>query len=823
MNTIMLSNNARFSPSILAVYISTAVGLSTPMVLAQETTGVANTPAHTAMHSYNIAAQPLSEALIQFGQQSGLQVTASSALVEGKQSSAVKGSMTTEQALDRLLEKTGLQYNNTGGMVSLIVASSAPNNNPGILPTVKVQAAAEMSDGSSAQGYRNDVVSAVGPWQGRKLQDVPYSVTTVSKELIENLQATAPDQVFRINPTTQLSRAQYEVDNPYVLMRGFTVSTSYRDGLQGDGYGYGTTTEDAERIEILTGLSGFLYGPGNVGGLVNYVSKQPTAERLTRLAVGNNGRENWYAHGDFGGPIDDAGRFGYRINAVRQEGDTAIENMNIEKTFISGVFDWHLSDTLRLQVNASDREYDVYGNQPYWSFAPGVTRPSASKIDTSISFSQPWTRKYSEVQRYGANVQWTASDVVSFRAAWRESAIEGGQNAAFNRIDANGNYNQTISDFVAPSVDPMLWQVDTSVGSAFTDFNFATGSIQHKLSVGVQYVTSEQERYSNGAPDIIYNGLSLSHPTYFDRPVPALIDRGNLIKVAGSTNTTWIIGDDIHINERWSALVGVAHSTIETDEITGPIFPSRAYDDSAVTPTLSLIYKPVEFISLYTSYMESLERGGIPAEEYRGYPVVNPWATVEPLVSSQIEFGAKATLGGILLTAAVFEIDKGLQYYDLTDPTKPRYVQDGRQAHQGIEFTVIGKVTERLTLIGGFTQLDAQVKKQKQNPALEGKRPAQVAETMAKLRAEYEVPGLPALTLLAGVNYTGNRYSDQTNIDKLPEYTLLDAGARYTTNIAQYPLTLRFEINNLTDEQYWSNASQTGMPLAAVFSVSLEL
>lgn len=781
-----------------------------------------------AQRQYDIPAGALDRALKTFASQAGMMLSVDAALTAGKTSPGLKGNHTIAEGFEVLLAGAGLEAKETdAGSYSLRThsaesnAATATDQSANVQTLGKIKVESDLApDGSAEQGYLSETVSAVGPWQGRSLQDTPYSITVISSELIESLQATTPDQIFRISPTTMLSRAQYEVDNPYVVVRGFTLSTPYRDGMQGDGYGNATTTEDAERVEVLSGLSGFLYGPGNVGGLMNYVSKRPTAERLNRITVGNNGGRNYYGQGDFGGPIDSNGRFSYRVNAVWQDGETAIENMDIDKRFFSGALDWHITDALLLKIDAADRSYEVFGNQPYWSFASGTSRPSASRIDTSISYSQPWTRSYSEVQRYGARLEWSASEILSIRAGWRESAIEGGQNAAFNAIQANGTYNQRVSNFVAPDVDPMLWQVDTSVGSIFADIRFTTGLIQHKLTTGMQYVASRQERFSNYAPDITYTGLTLDRPTYFATPVPGAIDRGPRIKVAGSRKRNIMVGDDIAFNPRWSALIGVARSTIDVDEVA--VWNTPSYGDSAVTPTLSLIYKPVEAVTTYVSYIESLEQGGAAAEEFNGYPVVNAGQVFKPLTSSQIEVGGKITLSGMLLTAALFEIDKSLQYYDITNPTLPRYAQDGRQVHRGLEFTAVGKATERLTLIGGFTWLDAQIKEQKQNPTLEGKRPTQVADTIAKLRAEYEIPGLQALTLVGGVNYTSSQYADALNTDELPAYTLFDAGARYVADIAQHPLTLRFEVNNLADKRYWTNGSQTGTPRTLVFSVSSE-
>ena len=175
---------------------------------------------------------------------------------------------------------------------------------------------------------------------------------------------------------------------------------------------------------------------------------------------------------------------------------------------------------------------------------------------------------------------------------------------------------------------------------------------------------------------------------------------------------------------------------------------------------------------------------------------------MEPLVSSQIELGAKAELAGMLFTTALFEIDKPFEYYKAESNGQYLFVQDGRQVHRGLEFTATGKATENLTLVGGFTLLDA---KSEDNADYAGKRPKDVAETLVKLYGEYDLSAVPGLVITGGFSYTGDFYGDNNNTDKIDAYTLLDLGARYQSDIAGQDVTLRLNINNLTDKQYWAN------------------
>lgn len=687
------------------------------------------------------------------------------------------------------------------------------------LKTVKVQAEATQDGGADA-GYKTEKVTGVGMWEGRKLQDTPYSINVVSQELIENLQATSADQVFKLNPVTQFYWPQTQNDNPYVFLRGFQTTTFARNGIsrQKWNYAHGTTMEEISRIEVLTGLSGFLYGAGNVGGMINFITKKPTDERLNSITLGNNGGSNYYAHGDFGGQIDSEGSFGYRINLVTQDGETSIDKQHNKRNFISAAFDWQITDSLLLEIDASKRDYRLDGRQAYWYLASGVTRPNAKDIDSSKTWGHPWTMQDMDSERLGANIRWNVSEQITLRAGYLDEYNSRTGTFASNTIQADGTFNQSVgTNENAP-------QKIMGTGSyGFADFSFDTGSISHKLTAGFQYSTSIWDNYPDGNTSQTFTGLTLDNPTYFEQPQWAAHGTGAIYSAYDQRTRSLNMGDDIQFNEKWSALIGVSNSKVFYKNYNTSNVLTESYEKSKLTPTLSLIYKPVEHITTYASYMEGLEQGGVAGEFFQEtYAVLNASEIMEPLVSEQIELGVKASLGEMLLTAALFNIDKPLEYYVLLNESQAQFVQDGRQVHQGIEFTATGKLSENVTLMGGFTWLDAQVKENEQNPQLEGKRPIAVSEKMIKLYGEYNLPAVPGLTINGGASYTGNFYGNGTNTDKMPGYTLVDLGVRYLINAGGSPVTLRLNINNLTDERYWANQYFLGDARTVAFSANVK-
>ena len=678
------------------------------------------------------------------------------------------------------------------------------------LPPVTVFAPG-ISKGSAEAGYRDDRVTNIGPWQGRSLQDTPYSIITFSPQLIENLQATSADQVFRINPTMQLLRSQYENNQPTANLRGFRVSGPHRDGVPDDQYGHASTMEDTERIEILNGLSGFLYGIGNVGGLVNYVTKQSTDENLKRLTLSSKGHQSWYAHGDLSGKFDSTRKYGYRLNLAKQDGNTPIKGQTTQREFYSLILDAKPRSDIYVHFSASRHNYDDTGTQANW-VANATTRPSANRLRNNYSYGPSWTGRTYETDRYTANAKWDVSETLGFRANVLLSngfrSIAG--TPTTNTFTTPSTYAQSFSGLYAPGIVNTLSYQDDKRGAVYADMKFDTGSVNHKVTVGLQYSNTRQERWAKNAPIIRAGSFSIDDPRRSLRPEIQPISRGQKHVWFSNIKRNVLLGDDITFNEKWSALAGLAYTNIA----------SSSYDKSTVTPTLAIIFKPVNRLSTYVSYMESLEQGGVAAEEYQGAVVVNKGQVFNPLTSKQVEIGAKYDWNNILFSGALFQIDKALQYYDLSAPGQPKYVQDGRQLHKGVEFTAVGSLARNLRILGGFTWLDAEIKKQRQNIRLEGKRPPLVADKIFKVRAEYVPNFIHGLTLTAGVNTSSAKWANNINTDRLPGFTIFDIGLRYQVNSSRNPLTLHVELLNAGNKRYWANDATLGDPRTLLASAN---
>ncbi|RBQ32595.1 TonB-dependent siderophore receptor [Arcobacter sp. FW59] len=670
-------------------------------------------------------------------------------------------------------------------------------------------------NGSAESGYLVEETKGVGIWNERKLQDTPYSMSIISKDLIENVQAKDMQQVFKMNPTTQESRKQnFGVDSPMPTMRGFAVQNPIVNGIS---YSWGMTNapmmQDIERVEIISGATGFLYGGGRVGGAVNYITKKPTTEDLRNITMGSYGNESYYTHLDLGGQFDDNHTFGYRLNTFYQNGELPNET-NKEQKAVSLVFDWKPTDNFYTDIKYSHR--DSFTKAGGILFRPGLDRASIKK---NKSYSPDWMEEEIKSNKIENSVIWDINDIFTLRTNlfYEEMRSRGDDIGLFVQ---NGNIIASKSWL---SRQPW-YKTENNGANIYLDSKFDTGSVSHTLSTG--YTLSSYKGFSPADWRANYdfiNDIALNDLKNFPEPDSSLWDGtvGTQPRKIDSRiqYKNILIGDDIVFNDKWSALVGANYATIINTSYSNGVQSSK-YDVSELTPTLSLIYKPFEDLTTYVTYIESLEAGTIVGNTYQ-----NAKEILDPYVSKQYEVGTKYSIFDekALLTAALFRIEKANQYEVNTTP-KPTLTQDGEQLHQGIELTVTGKVTDDLTLFGGVTFMDLSIEKGRDwsGTSLNGKKPTNVATKMAKLFAEYNIPYINGLSINAGAYYTGRKYGDSANTDIIPSYTLYDAGIRYKTKFGQYPTTFNLTAQNLTDKVYWTNTQQLGDPRAVAFSMKME-
>ena len=196
-----------------------------------------------------------------------------------------------------------------------------------------------------------------------------------------------------------------------MYIRGFNASdqNELRDGLVDRSFTV-PPIENVERIEVLNGLSGFLYGFTNPGGTINYVTKQPTPEPRTVISTGVYGGGIGFVQADINTPLDEAKRWLLRVNLYDEDGSTYVQGSNQKRDLVSGVLSYQAAPGTVVKVDFSHQDFDLHGQQV--SFTPYTSNgrvfvPSA--FDASKQYGQNWTYTKSRkridrrVDRYAAH------------------------------------------------------------------------------------------------------------------------------------------------------------------------------------------------------------------------------------------------------------------------------------------------------------------------------------------------------------------------------------------------------------------------------------
>ena len=309
---------------------------------------------------------------------------------------------------------------------------------------------------------------------------------------------------------------------------------------------------------------------------------------------------------------------------------------------------------------------------------------------------------------------------------------------------------------------------------------------------------------------------NLYNPVFRARPEFNRITR-NPLKYNDTVNSSIAIADTMgFLDNRVLLTAGIRRQNIDSKGFNRGIRTSQ-YDKSANTPAVGLLVKPWNFMSIYGNYIEALGQGPTAPRD-----AVNAGEQFPPSETEQVEFGVKFDLDGLGLTAGLFQIEQPSTFTDANN----RFGLNGEQRHRGLELNAFGELRPNLRLLGGFTYIDSELTRT-QGGKFDGKHPLAVPELMAVLNLEWDTPVFPGLTLTARAEHMGSKYIRNDNSLKTPSYELYGIGARYKRMMGDQQLTLRMNIDNLFNKNYWTafvieGRAYPGSPRAINLSFSVD-
>ncbi|MBU2893377.1 TonB-dependent siderophore receptor [Colwellia sp. D2M02] len=625
---------------------------------------------------------------------------------------------------------------------------------------------------------------------------LPISIQSFSEQLISDQRLRTLSEVLANDASVQNTAIGSVFD--FVSLRGYQLD--WTNGLRRDGLALApyqdVALENIARVDVLKGPSGLISGFNNPGGTINYVTKRPTLEKFVDVSAELRSRDGKYLHIDLGGQFTNNATLGYRFNAALEDTGDFTGGDDLERQFLSAAIDWQANDDLIVRLDIDYQDKSIV-SQPLIGLAQDPDNINKQVlppyIDTSeVLLGQPWAQYQTETLNIGTRVDYWLNS--NWQWVNQVSLSSNDRFTIFPDIYAVNLDGDVLSSGIHVTPDESY---KTLSGHSLLNGDFTLLNMQHELVVGGSFRDYQSD---DGRWFELNNPIgNIFTPTYTDKPdFPPLGDTTHTETVESSL----FITDIIHLTESIFSTLGLRYLHYQKD-IYAPNSPVISENHKYYTPTLGLNYNFTNNGTWYASFSKGVGEGGVAVI---GSGAHNEGDSLGPQKSEQIETGIKYRLANATFTAALFEIEKMLEYHN---KQSNYFVQDGIQRHRGLELNINGELSENISLVTSATLLDAELVNLTGETDINGNRPPNVPKKQANIYLDYAVPFVEKLNVNAGIYYVGEREQNVQNTLSLPSYTRLDAGIKY--ELSQYKTTLRFKVENITDKEYWLSAGAKGV------------
>lgn len=597
--------------------------------------------------------------------------------------------------------------------------------------------------------------SAAGTKTDTPIVESPQSVSVISRAFIEATGAQSLPQAVRYSAgvTTGVFGNDPRFDQIYI--RGFPVNLlgDYRDGLRqafsAGLLGFRTEPYGLDRIVMLRGPSSVLYGLGSAGGLIDRISRLPSATPSGEVELSLGSHQRYQAAFDVTGPIGD-GRVLYRMTGLLRDSESEFHGAPDDRIYLSPAITWRPTDNTTITLLGHYQQDSLIASAAYYTLPNGTP--------TRVYADEPSFRRFLQNQyQAGYRIEHRATDAITIRQNLRygqadlQAGYLGGVALSGTTLSRSANWLQeTLQSFA----------VDTQA-----ELRFTTGPLSHTVLAGVEYFRQRSDfNYGFGAAP----SLDIANPAYglaVTRPDFSIRSRQTLNQVGV------YLQDQIRIADRVVVTIGGRHDWTETDSLNRVAGTTTTQDPSAFTGRAGIVYLDPSGFAPYANYAESFspqlgtDRFGQPFEPLRG---------------RQFEVGLRYQPPGTesLLTASLFHIN--LENVLTTDPVNRAFsVQTGEQRSRGVELEAQVALGAGFSMLASYTFQD--VETVESNGADRGKRPVGIPRHVAALWTNWQAPEGPfaGLSLGLGLRYNGSSYSDVANTRQNGDSLLVDASIRY--------------------------------------------
>jgi len=694
---------------------------------------------------------------------------------------------------------------------------------------IPLAAPAQAQDAQASGDQARDVITVTARRREETIQDVPVAVTAIGGGQLEELGAEDITFVGQVVPNVTLETSRATNTTLTAFIRG----VGQQDPVAGFEQGVGIYLDDVylnrpqaavldiydvERIEVLRGPQGTLYGRNTIGGAVKYVTRglsdEPTLS--ARVSLGSYSQRDAVITAST--PLSDAVRIGGSIARLTRDGFgdnrfTGEDNYNKDILAFRGSAEFDLGPNFDLRFSADyidDQSAPRHGYRVLPSLVTGA-QPLDDRFDTEggVAGFSPFSENSVEAFGYSAQAEWRVNDRVTLKSitAYREDESESlidfdstplptfdawvvYDNDQFSQefqllyegdrlnvvggfyyLDANA-FN-AFDVFFTVATQLTLGDVNTEAWALFGE---ATYDLTDRLSLTVGGRYTEDERTAEVTTGALF--LGQGSPYFFNRP----------------------------------------------DIIPAPFVGTRT--DDAFTPRVILAFDATDELNLYASYSEGFKGGLFDPRGNFAIPEIQDGVNPETVESYEIGLKGQFLDGRLQTNAAIFMAD----YTDVQIPGSEiiqlpgggttfegTLTNAGAAEFTGVELEATAFLTESLTAFVSLGYVDAEYTVFEENGVNIADQVAvqNTPDWTGNFRLNHTSPlslfgNAGSLALNGSASYRGDSQQFEFANPLLDQdaFWMVDASAAWTSDSGRFSAGLHGR--NLFDEEYITSGYDFG-------------
>lgn len=733
--------------------------------------------------------------------------------------------------------------------------------------------------GAAAQnaGSQGGIETVVVTAQKRTedIQTVPLTVQAFDTKAIQDLGIKSSTDLSQFTPNVSIALPAGAGNQPIIAIRGvglndYDTNNAGPNGVYFDEVYLSAPASqtfqafDLERIEVLKGPQGTLYGRNTSGGAINFISIKPTDYYTGDFHVEYSSFDTYQIEGGVGGPIADGlsgrlafvknGSGGYTYNAFTNGRENGANNI-AGRAFLQ----WEPIEDLTFLLNVHGgsvanrpAEYRHMG-----SINSGTGDPCS--VSEVLSGTAANGAACTDIFGYGTPQNFYAGSynrrehlkVHNWGGYLRADYSYGSLNfVSLSAFDHNDKLHPEDTD-ASPN---RLLEIDFGVNSkTFTqEFRVSQSTDEYNWLLGLYYLSEtlrqNQPLYVLLDADLFFGPGAGSDPT-----VGSQIDYDNSRQV---TNSYAVFGQgDYKLTDKLKLTLGArftgesksfqyaAGSQFQVGGINdlGPVIPilpppgesfDRTLSNTSFNWKAALDYQWTDKILTYVSASTGFKSGGfngsflatVPTPSLLPIAAAQISAQLQPIKPERItayEVGLKSTFfdDRLLVNAALFYNDyRDLQVFILVPIPSPipgglplgtNILTNARKAHmEGLDLQFVGKPTDQLTLSAQIGVLQAKVDSDDSTPAqpdsYHGHQLPLAPHLSVALAADYRVPLEGGnLDFQVNASYKSHQYFDVANNPHLTEEPYWLENARIAYSFDDDKWEVAGYIHNISDQHYF--------------------